>query len=353
MVTFGEYPTLGLKAARARADIARGLLANGIDPGAEKRTEKQSTPESLAKTFETVAREWFEEFGAELSESHRDRQLRRLEIHVFPWLGSNAIAEIKPLELLEVLRRVKDGGALETAHRIKFLCGQIFRYAVVTEQAERDITQDLKGALPAQNKGVFAAVTEPSEIGPLLKTIYGYSGTLPVRCALKLAPLVFCRPGELRQAAWSQIDFDSAEWRFKASKRKANNETAVPDHIVPLSTQAIEILKELQPLTGNGLYIFPSLRSAKGDRPMSENTVNGALRRLDIPKEKMCGHGFRAMARTVLDEVLNYPVDIIEHQLAHTVRDPNGRSYNRTSHLPQRKLMMQAWADYLDGLRNE
>ena len=360
MLTLGEYPTVKLKAARTKAESARVQIAGGIDPAAEKREQKQAVAHAKvaqeiaeASQFEVVAREWFEKFEKDLSPSHAKRQLRRLEVHVFPWLGTDPIGEIKPRDLLTVLERVVDGGSLETAHRIKFLCGQIFRYAIVAERADRDVTQDLRGALPSKKKGVFAAVTEPAEIGPVLRMLHDYNGTLPVKCALKLAPLVFCRPGELRHAKWAEIDLNAAEWRFNLSKRKSN-QTGPANHIVPLSSQAVEVLRELQPLTGENKFVFPSARpTPTGDheRPMSENTVNAALRRMDITKDTLCGHGFRAMARTVLDEVLNFPVDIIEHQLGHAVKDANGRSYNRTTHLPQRREMLQSWADYLDQLR--
>lgn len=359
-LTLGQYPTVKLSSARTKAEAARVQIADGIDPGAEKRearqavaVAKQAAVNAEENAFETVAREWFEKFKAGLSDSHAKRQLRRLEVHVFPWLGKDAIGEITPRELLTVLERIADGGALETAHRVKFLCGQIFRYAIVHEKADRDITQDLKGALPAQKKGVFASVTKPEDIGPVLRMLHDYSGTLPVQCALKLAPLVFCRPGELRHAQWADIDLDASEWRFMLSKRKGNQVAGDADHIVPLSAQAVAIVKELQPLTGDRKYVFPSARptrTGEHERPMSENTVNSALRRMDIDKDTLCGHGFRAMARTVLDEVLNFPADIIEHQLGHAVKDANGRSYNRTTFLPQRREMMQAWSDYLDRL---
>ena len=310
MLTLGEYPTVKLKAARAKTEAARVQIADGIDPAAEKREHKQVVADAKvaqeiaeASQFEAVARVWFGKFEKELSPSHAKRQLRRLEVHVFPWIGTEPIGEIKPRDLLTVLERVVDGGSLETAHRIKFLCGQIFRYAIVDGRADRDITQDLRGALPAKKKGVFASVTEPGEIGPVLRMLHDYSGTLPVKCALKLAPLVFCRPGELRHAKWADIDLDSAEWRFNLSKRKGSQAGPV-DHIVPLSRQAVDVLQELNPLTGERKFVFPSARATrKGDheRPMSENTVNAALRRMDITKDTLSGHGFRAMARTVLD----------------------------------------------------
>jgi len=237
-----------------------------------------------------------------------------------------------------VVRRVETRGALETAHRALGNCGQVFRFAIATGRAERDPSSDLRGALQPVKGTHFAAVTEPDDAAKLLRTLDGYEGTLAVRCALRLAPLVFVRPGELRHAEWKDIDLDAAEWRYTVSKTDTQ-------HIVPLSTQAIEILKELQPLTGRGRYVFPSARNPKGDRPMSDNAILSAMRRMGVEKNEMSGHGFRAMARTILDEVLGFRPDYIEHQLAHAVRDPNGRAYNRTAHLPERKRMMQEWAD--------
>ena len=225
------------------------------------------------------------------------------------------------------------------------ICGQVFRYAVATGRAERDITPDLRGALPPAKGEHFAAITEPKQVAELLRAIDGYQGSLPSVCALKLAPLVFVRPGELRAAEWQHIDLDTKEWRYFVSKTEVQ-------HIVPLSNQAVAILQELHPLTGHGRFIFPSERTPRGDRCMSENTLNAALKRLGYGKDVMTAHGFRAMARTILDEVLGVRIDFIEHQLAHAVKDPNGRAYNRTAHLPERHKMMQAWADYLDGLKN-
>lgn len=243
-----------------------------------------------------------------------------------------------------MIRRIEQRGALETAHRALGNCGQVFRYAVATGRAERDPTGDLKGALPPVKGTHFAAVTDSKKVGEVLQAIDAYEGTLIVRCALRLAPLVFVRPGELRHAEWADIDLDAAEWPYTVSKTNTQ-------HIVPLSRQAVEILQELNPLTGQGQYVFPSARNPKGDRPMSDNAILAAMRRMGISKEEMSGHGFRAMARTILDEVLGFRPDFIEHQLAHAVRDPNGRAYNRTAHLPERRKMMQAWADYLDKLK--
>jgi integrase len=289
-----------------------------------------------------VAREWYAKHTSAWAESHGSRIIRRLERDIFPWLGKGPVAEITPPELLAVVRRIEGRGALETAHRALQNCGQVFRYAIATARAERDPSQDLRGALPPVKEGHFAAVTDPKRLGEILRAFDGYEGTLPVRCALRLAPLVFVRPGELRKALWADIDLEAAEWRYEFTK------TGTP-HIVPLSRQATEILEEIHPLTGRSSYVFPSARSAQ--RPMSDNAILAALRRMGIPKDEMTGHGFRAAARTILDEVLGFPPHLIEHQLAHAVRDPLGRAYNRTAHLAERRDMMQAWADYLDDSR--
>jgi integrase len=270
--------------------------------------------------------------------------MSRLERDLFPWIGKRPIAAIKAPELLAVLRRVESRGALESAHRIRTICGQVFRYAVATGRAERDPAADLKGALPQPAEKHMAAITEPKKVAELLRAIDSYQGSFVVKYALQLAPLVFVRPGELRHAEWAEIDFENAQWNIPAGKMKMKE-----PHLVPLSRQAIEILTELKELTGASRYIFPSGRSF--DRPMSNNAILAALRRMGYTKDEMSAHGFRAMARTMLDEILQIRPDFIEHQLAHAVRDPNGRAYNRTAHLNERIKMMQIWADYLDGLR--
>jgi integrase len=270
--------------------------------------------------------------------------MSRLERDLFPWIGKRPINQIKAPELLAAIRRVESRGALETAHRIRTIAGQVFRYAVATGRAERDPAADLKGALPQPRERHHAAITEPKEVAPLLRTLDGYEGHFVVKCALRLAPMFFVRPGELRNAEWSEIDLDEAAWNIPAHKMKMKQA-----HIVPLCRQAVEILTELKEFTGESRYVFPSGRSFA--RPMSNNAVNAALRRMGYDGETMTGHGFRAMARTILDEVLHIRPDYIEHQLAHAVRDPNGRAYNRTAHLEERRKMMQTWADYLDGLK--
>jgi len=344
LLSMGVYPEVPLAAARARRDDARKLLAGGVDPSVHRQAAKASQAESASNSFEVIAREWFVKHESGWVASHSKRLIARLEKDVFPFIGSRPIAEVTTPELLRVLRRIEDRGALETAHRAKANCGQVFRYAIATGRAERDISADLKGALPPVKVEHMASVTDPELVGPLLRVLDGYKGTLTVRCALKLAPLLFVRPGDLRTAQWADIDLERAEWRPLVAKGRK-------DHIVPLATQAIAILKEMHPLTGRGKYVFAGARSIT--RPMSENTVNAALRRLGIPKEELSGHGFRAMARTILDEVHEVRIDFIEHQLAHEVKDPLGRAYNRTSHLPARRKMMQMWADYLDELRLE
>ena len=341
-LSFGVYPDVGLKDARERRDDARKQVAAGIDPGEHRKAQKSGRADRAANSFEVVAREWFAKYSTTWAANHGDRIIRRFERDIFPWIGGRPIAEITAPELLTVIRRIESRGALETAHRALANCGQVFRYAVATGRAERDPSGDLRGALPPVRGEHFAATTEPKRVAEILRAMDGYEGTLAVRCALRLAPLVFVRPGELRKAEWADIDLDAAEWRYIVTK------TNTP-HIVPLSRQAVEILRELQPLTGRGRFVFPGARS--NARPMSDNAILAAMRRMGIPKDEMSGHGFRAMARTILDEVLGVRPDYIEHQLAHAVRDPNGRAYNRTAHLPERRKMMQQWADYLDKLR--
>lgn len=339
LLSLGVYPDVSLKDARQRRDDLRQQLASGVDPSAKRKAEKIAA----ADTFEAVAREWFEKFSTNWAETHSEKIIRRLEADIFPWVGSRPIGEITAPELLACLRRVESRGALDTAHRAHQNCGQIFRYAIATGRAERDPAADLRGALPPVNGGHFATITDPAGIGALLRAIDGYDGTFVGRCALRLAPLVFVRPGELRAAEWSELDLDNAEWRIPAERMKAR-----VVHIVPLSTQAVAILRELQPLTGSGRYVFPSLHTPA--RPMSENTINGALRRLGYSGNQMTGHGFRSMASTLLNEQ-GWNRDAIERQLAHGERDEVRAAYNYAQHLPERRKMMQSWADNLDRLR--
>jgi integrase len=318
------------------------LATGGDDPSENKKAQRATRRQSAGNSFEVIAREWFEKFSTTWASGHSERILSRLKRDVFPWIGNEPITELTAPKLLSVVQRIEERGALETAHRTLGTCGKVFRYAVATGRAERDPSGDLRGALPPIRGKHFAAVTDPDEVGPLLRKLDGYEGTLVVRCALRLAPLVFVRPGELRRARWADVDIQSADWRFTVTKTET-------EHIVPLSKQAVEILGEVEPLTGRGEYVFPSARGR--NRPMSSVALLAAMRSMEIPKETMSGHGFRAMARTILDEVLHVRPDFIEHQLAHAVRDPNGRAYNRTAHLAERREMMQQWADYLDELK--
>lgn len=343
-LALGGYPDTKLKDARERRDVARKQLADGIDPSENRKAQKQARENLNANSFEVVAREWFGKFQPTWTEGHSSKIISRLERDIFPWVGSRPIAEVKAPELLKCLRRVENRGALETAHRALQNCGQVLRYAIATGRAERDISADLRGALAPVRQSHHAAITDPQAIGALLRAIDGYNGSLVTKCALRLAPLVFLRPGELRQAEWSEIDLDKAEWNIAAERMKMRE-----PHLVPLSSQAVEILREVHALTGQSRYVFPGART--NGRPMSDNAILAALRRMGYAKEEMSGHGFRAMARTILDEVLGVRPDYIEHQLAHAVRDPNGRAYNRTAHLVERRKMMQQWADYLDKLK--
>jgi integrase len=341
-VSLGVYPEVNLKMARARTIAARQLLDAGVDPSENRRAAKAAQVQGAANSFEVVAREWIEQQMKSWVKGHGERILTRFERDIFPWIGARPIADVTAPELLTTVRHIEKRGALETAHRALGNCGQVFRYAIATGRAKRDPTGDLRGALRAVRPKHFAAVTEPRAVGALMRAIDSYEGSLTVRCALRLAPLVFVRPGELRRAEWAAMDLDGAEWRYTVTK------TNTP-HIVPLSSQAVAILRELKPLTGCGRYVFWSGRSSQ--RPMSDMAILAAMRRMGIAKDEMSGHGFRAMARTILDEVLGFRPDFIEHQLAHAVRDPNGRAYNRTAHLAERRKMMQAWADYLDKLK--
>jgi integrase len=341
-LSLGVFPDVSLKDARDRRDAARKLLSEGVDPSENRKAQKSAQAERAANSFEVVAREWIAKYSPNWAATHTDKVVRLFERDIFPWIGGRPIAEINAPDLLAVVRRIEARGALETAHRARGNCGQVFRYAIATERSLRDPSGDIRGALPPAKGRHFAAKTDPKEVAGILRAMDGYEGTLAVRCALRLAPLVFVRPGELRSAEWADIDLDGKEWRYTVTK------TNTP-HIVPLSRQAVEILLELKPLTGSGRFVFPSARSK--ERPMSDNAILAAMRRAGIDKDEMSGHGFRAVARTILDEVLGVRPDYIEHQLAHAVRDPNGRAYNRTAHLPERRKMMQQWADYLDKLK--
>ncbi|MGA7179247.1 MAG: integrase arm-type DNA-binding domain-containing protein [Thiobacillaceae bacterium] len=341
-LALGVYPTITLADARQRRDDARKLLANETDPSLVKAVNKQVRQQAAENTFEAVAREWFAKKLPGWAPATAKKVMRYLENDLFPWLGNRPIKDIGAPDLLATVRRVESRGALELAHRIREYSGQVFRYAVATGRADRDPSGDLKGALPPVKAKHHASVTEPKQIGALLRAIHDFSGTFVTKCALQLAPLVFVRPGELRHAEWSEIDLDAAEWQIPAVKMKMGDK-----HIVPLSRQAAEILRAIHPLTGSGRYVFPGVRTA--NRPMSENTVNAALRRMGFEKHEMTGHGFRSMASTLLHEQ-GWPHDAIERQLAHAERNAVSAAYNYAEHLPKRREMMQAWADYLDGL---
>ena len=339
-LSFGVYPDVPLKLARARRDEARQLLARGIDPSAVRKSEKTAQTETL----EAIAREWLHKFRYTWTPDHGARILRRLERDVFPWLGNRRIRDISAPELLAVLRRIEARGASDTAHRARQNCSQVFRFAIATGRAERDPAGDLRGALPPAVTQHHAAITEPRQVGGLLRAIEGYEGSFVVRCALRLAPLLFVRPGELRQAEWSEFDLAAAEWRIPATKMKQRD-----PHLVPLARQAVAILRELEPLTGRGRYVFPCVRTPK--RGLSENSLNGALRRLGYTKAEMTAHGFRALACSILNEQ-GWLRDVIERQLAHAERSKVRAAYHRAEHLAERRRMMQAWADYLEKLRD-
>lgn len=343
-LAFGVYPTVTLKVARERRDEARKLLADSVDPSENRKAVRAARVQRLGNSFEVIGREWFAKYSPTWDELYASRLLGRLEKNVFPFIGAVPITDLKAPQLLAMIRRIEGRGAMEVAYRALQYCGQIFRYAIVTGRAEYNPCGDLRGALTPVKEGHFAAIIEPKAVGELLRAIDGFQGYCVTKCALRLAPLVFVRPGELRQAEWKEINLDLAEWNIPAERMKMQE-----PHLVPLSRQAVEILKEVYALTGEGQYLFPCARTTS--RPMSNNTVVAALRRMGYTKGEMTAHGFRAMARTILDEVLGVRPDFIEHQLAHAVRDPNGRAYNRTTHLLERRKMMQQWADYLDQLK--
>ncbi len=349
-LALGVYPDVSLAKARQRREAAREQVADGIDPGLVKKADKLAKAVASANTFEVVAREWLGKTAAERKANTHDKITTWLTKDVFPHIGKLPIASIGPRDVLAALRVMEARGALDSVQRVKQITGQVFRYAVATGSAERDITQDLKGALAKHVGSNFAAITEPAQAGQLMRSIYSYSGHPYTVAALKLAPLVFVRPGELRTAEWAEFDLNptdttqAAQWRIPGSKMKMK-----ADHIVQLCSQAVGILRGLQAVTGHGRYVFPSIRT--GERPMSDNTLNAALRAMGYDQQTHTAHGFRAMARTILDEVLHQRVDLIEHQLSHQVKDATGTAYNRTKHLPARMDMMQHWADYLDKLR--
>jgi len=341
-LSLGVYPDVSLKDAREKLDEARKHLVGGRDPGALRKATELTATDETAVTFEVIAREWFALNSRKWAPSHGDRIIRRLELNIFPWLGTRPIQDIKASELLATLRRIEGRGAHETAHRALQNCARIFRYAVVIDRTDRDIARDLAGALAPVLEQHHASITDPRGVGALLRAIKGYQGSVVTKCALRLAPLVFVRPGELRKAEWSEFDLAKSEWRIPAMRMKMK-----APHLVPLSRQPVAILDELRPLTGSGRLVFPG--EIDKNRPMSDNTILSALRRLGYATTEMTGHGFRSMASTLLNEQ-GWNADAIERQLAHAERNAIRAAYNYADYLPERRKMMQEWADYLDRL---
>jgi integrase len=340
LLSFGSYPEVPLKRARDKRDEARKLIADAVDPSVKRKSEKSAQ----AETFSAVATEWLETKKKVLTESTWARDRDQLMKMVGPYLGSRPIAEIEAPELLAVLIRLEKRGVRDTAHRVRAVCGRVFRYAIATGRAKRDPSADLKGALAPKGTQHYAAITDPAKVGQLLRAIADYDGQRATHAALRLAPYVFVRPGELRGAEWPEFDLESAEWRIPAERMKMRE-----THIVPLSRQAVEILRELEPLTGNNRYVFPAVGPQA--RPLSDNTLGAALRRIGYSSDEMTAHGFRTMASTLLNEQGWHP-DLIELQLAHKERNEVRAAYNRAQRLGERRKMMQAWANYLDGLRS-
>jgi integrase len=339
----GVYPAVSLAAVRKGRDRARELLAAGKDPSAEKQEAAKEATRAAGALFEVAARDWMTSTASQRSPETHKRVVSWFERDVFPRIGQKPIDSLRSAEILDMMRKMQARGAIESAHRVLGYVSKVFRMAMVAELTDRDPTVGVREALEKPVVRHFPAITEPTEAGALMRAIHAYGGH-PITCAaLKFLPLVFQRPHMVREAEWSDINLDTGEWRIPAEKVKMKN-----DHIVPLAHQAVEVLRAIHPITGHGRYVFASLRRG---RPMSENTINAALRTLGYDGDTMVSHGFRAMARTILDEVLGERVDLIEHQLAHAVNDVNGRAYNRTAHLPARREMMQRWADYLDHLR--
>ena len=342
LLTFGGYPEISLEQARRMRDEARAQRASGLDPGIVRQEEKAERRTRASNTFEAVSREWMEVHATKVKAQTLHIYRVLLEKSVFPLIGKRPIAEMKAPDFLALLRRLEEQKQLYSVKRISIVCGMIMRFAVAAGKAETDPTPALRGSLKAHKTKHLAAMTDPKQVGRLLRTIDAYPGSFVVSTALKIAPYVFVRPGELQHARWEDIDFDACEWRYTTSK------TNTP-HIVPLVPQVMKLLQELYAFTGNGEWVFPSQRQKGG--PMGKTSMLAALRSMGIRDEEMTPHGFRAMARTLLDEVLGERYELIEHQLAHMVRDPNGRAYNRTVHLVERRRMMERWAQYLDELR--
>ena len=344
LLALGVYPTLSLKAARSAQDKAKLELRSGFDPAELRRTKRLEVSEVTANSFRVVSDNWFETKMLGKSKTHQERTRGILDKHLLPSLAHRPLAEVTAPDLLGVLRKIEATGAHYTAHRACQVFGLVARFSIASGLADRDVSVDLKGALVPPKKKHFAAITTPAQAGELMSSIANFDGAPVAKAALKISPLLFQRPGEIRHMEWSEVDLHAGVWEIPAEKMKMD-----APHMVPLSKQAVEILTQLQPLTGRSLYTFPL--ETIGLKPMTENTVRLALRKLGYSSDQHTPHGFRAMARTLLDEVLGFRVDWIEMQLAHRVKDPNGRAYNRTKYLEQRRHMMQRWADYLDELR--
>jgi integrase len=342
LLSLGIYPDVSLADAREKRDQARKFIAADTDPSEIRKATKAAKLERAANSFEVIARMWLTKYASNLSTATAEKNLRLFERDIFPWIGARPIAELRPKEILDTARRIEGRGAVDTAKRAIQLCGQVFQQAVIDEVVMSDPTRDIRRAIKSPKDKHFASLTEPREVAELLRAIDAFKGSFVVMCAVRLAPLVFVRPGELRKAKWEDIDLDAAEWRFLVTKTNTN-------HLVPLSAQSIAILRDIHPLTIHGRYVFPGRDPMK---PMSDGTINAALKRMGYDtKTQITGHGFRAMARTILHERLQIDPHIIEHQLAHSVPDNLGTSYNRTKFLDQRRIMMQTWADYLDSLK--
>ncbi|WP_368924279.1 tyrosine-type recombinase/integrase [Comamonas aquatica] len=349
-LALGSYPAVSLTAARRARDAAKLQKADGVDPIQARKVERLKASNPAGDSFKVVALEWYEKQESQWSETHAVRAKRQFERDLFPWLGERRLADIEPVELLAALRKIEERGAIETADRGLMLARQVWRYGVATGRVSRDITGDLKGALSPYRGKHFAAITEPHQFGELLRAIKGYKGGPVVRAALRLAPMLFQRPGELRGAAWAEMDLDAALWTIPAARMKRNKdgkENGQP-HIVPLPAQAVQILEALKPYTAVTGLVFPGERQRS--KPISENSVRTALISMGYTPDIQTWHGFRASARTMLAEQLECDPLVIEAQLAHAVRDANGRAYNRTTYLKQRQAIMQRWADYLDSL---
>lgn len=349
-LALGSYPGVSLTAARKARDAAKLKKADGIDPIQARQVEKLKASIGSGDTFEAVAREWLERKRPGWSETHYDRERRNIEKDLMPWLGPRKISGIEPIELLAVVKKVEDRGSLEVAHRVLMTAGGVWAYALATARADRIITQGLTKAMKPHTKKNLPAIVEPSELGELLRASDAYKGGLIVRAALKLAPILFQRPGNLRTMRWADLDLERALWAIPSEdmkRTKAGKVNGQP-HVVPLPRQAVELLLELQPLTGGGEWVFPGLRDHK--RPLSEAGVSAALAAMGY-KGRQTWHGFRATGRTILRQVLKYPADVIEAQLAHVGQITHGGAYDRATHLEERTAMIQHWADYLDRLR--